>query len=137
MPCHPDQAVYAGPGWLGTFHRDGVFVTYGKPHHAATKDTLARWVKNTMSLSGVDTAVFLPSIAVGLYRLPQPKSPGCSCTLYYIQANGPQNLHSTSSTSARLSGMIPLVTRNLQIVYWLIGECMISVLLYCSRLLSW
>ena len=36
------------------------FVTHGKPYHAATKDTLARWVKNTMSLSGVDTAVFRP-----------------------------------------------------------------------------
>ena len=36
------------------------FVTHGKPYHAATKDTLARWVKNTMSLSGVDTAAFRP-----------------------------------------------------------------------------
>ena len=36
------------------------FVTHGKPYHAATKDTLARWVKNTMSLSGVDIAVFRP-----------------------------------------------------------------------------
>ena len=32
---------------------------HGKPHHAATKDTLARWAKD-MFLGGVDTAVFHP-----------------------------------------------------------------------------
>ena len=36
------------------------FVTYGKPHHAATKDTLARWIKDVLSQSGVDTTVFNP-----------------------------------------------------------------------------
>ena len=68
-----------------------------------------------MSLSGVDTAVFRP------HSCPSASSStakvSCDCTLYYIQANGPQNLRSTSFTSARLSGMISLMTRNLQIVY--------------------
>ena len=36
------------------------FVTHGKPHQAATKDTLARWIKDVMSTSGVDTTVFNP-----------------------------------------------------------------------------
>ena len=36
------------------------FITHGKPFHAASKDTLARWVKDTMVRSGVDTAVFKP-----------------------------------------------------------------------------
>ena len=36
------------------------FVTHGKPYHAATKDTLARWIKDVMSKSGVDTTVFNP-----------------------------------------------------------------------------
>ena len=37
-----------------------LFITYGKPHHAATKDTVARWVKSAMKLAGIDTKVFGP-----------------------------------------------------------------------------
>ena len=33
-------------------------VTHQKPHHAASKDTIARWVKAVLHLSGVDTTVF-------------------------------------------------------------------------------
>ena len=36
------------------------FVTYGKPHHAATKDTFARLIKDVLSQSGVDTTLFNP-----------------------------------------------------------------------------
>ena len=36
------------------------FITHGKPHHEASKDTLARWIKETMSLSGIDTSTFKP-----------------------------------------------------------------------------
>ena len=35
-----------------------LFITYGRPYHPATKDTLARWVKCAMSLAGIDTKVF-------------------------------------------------------------------------------
>ena len=35
-----------------------LFITHGKPHHGASKDTLARWIKDTLLLSGVDTNVF-------------------------------------------------------------------------------
>ena len=36
------------------------FITHGKPHHPASKDTLARWVKEVMQNSGIDTTVFKP-----------------------------------------------------------------------------
>ena len=34
------------------------FITQRRPYHAASKDTLARWVKDVLKLSGVDTSVF-------------------------------------------------------------------------------
>ena len=34
------------------------FITYGKPHHPASKDSLARWVKELMGNSGIDTEIF-------------------------------------------------------------------------------
>ena len=52
---HPYQTVSADSGCFGAFH----IVPHGKPH-AATKDTMARWVKGNMFLSGVDTNVFHP-----------------------------------------------------------------------------
>ena len=36
------------------------FITYGKPHHPASKDSLARWVKEVMRNSGIDTEIFKP-----------------------------------------------------------------------------
>ena len=38
----------------------GFFITFGKPHHPASKDTLARWVKKVMGNSGIDTKIFKP-----------------------------------------------------------------------------
>ena len=35
-------------------------ITYGKPHHPASKDLLARWVKEVMGNSGIDTEIFKP-----------------------------------------------------------------------------
>ena len=40
-----------------------VFITQGKPHHPASKDSLARWVKEVMGNSGIDTENFKPHIA--------------------------------------------------------------------------
>ncbi|XP_057299263.1 uncharacterized protein LOC130629901 [Hydractinia symbiolongicarpus] len=37
-----------------------LFVTFGKPHHAASKDTLSRWIKSAMTSAGIDTSVFSP-----------------------------------------------------------------------------
>ena len=39
------------------------FITFGKPHHPASKDTLARWVKEVMENSGIDTEIFKPHSA--------------------------------------------------------------------------
>ena len=39
---------------------DEVIVTYGKPYHPVSKDTLARWIKDLLSLSGIDTSIFKP-----------------------------------------------------------------------------
>ena len=36
------------------------FITFGKPHHPASKDSLARWVKEVMGNSGVATEIFKP-----------------------------------------------------------------------------
>ena len=36
------------------------FITLGKPHHPASKDTLARWVKDVMGNSGIDTEILKP-----------------------------------------------------------------------------
>ena len=43
--------------------RNGVtqlFMTTVKPHHAATKQTLSKWIKNTLSLAGINMGVFTP-----------------------------------------------------------------------------
>ena len=39
---------------------DQLIITHGKPHRAASKDTMARWLKETMMLAGVDTSIFKP-----------------------------------------------------------------------------
>ena len=36
------------------------FITYGKPHHPASKDTLARWVKEAMREAGINTDIYKP-----------------------------------------------------------------------------
>ena len=38
------------------------FITFGKPHHPSSKDWLARWVKEVMGNSGIDTEIFKPHI---------------------------------------------------------------------------
>ena len=35
-----------------------LFLTYQKPHKAASKDTIARWIKPTLTLAGIDTHVY-------------------------------------------------------------------------------
>ena len=40
---------------LGVF-----FFTHGKPHHSASKDSLARWVKEAMKNSGIDISIYKP-----------------------------------------------------------------------------
>jgi len=39
---------------------NNLFITYGKPHHPASKDTVARWIKEMLSLSGIDVKTFGP-----------------------------------------------------------------------------
>ena len=36
------------------------FITFGKPHHPASKDSLARWVKEAMGNSSIDKEIFKP-----------------------------------------------------------------------------
>ena len=38
----------------------GFFITFGKTHYPASKDSLARWVKEVMGNSGIDTEIFKP-----------------------------------------------------------------------------
>jgi len=37
-----------------------LFITYGKPHRYASKDSLARWVKEAMKMAGIDIDTFKP-----------------------------------------------------------------------------
>ena len=37
-----------------------LFTSFAKPHKKVSKDTIARWIKHEMSLSGIDTSVFRP-----------------------------------------------------------------------------
>ena len=39
---------------------DELIITFGKPYHPASKDTIARWIKDLMRISGVDTEIFKP-----------------------------------------------------------------------------
>ena len=36
------------------------FLTHQRPHHPATEDTIARWVKTVLHLSGVDIDIYKP-----------------------------------------------------------------------------
>ena len=37
-----------------------LFISFAKPHKKVTKDTIARWIKHVMGISGIDTSVFKP-----------------------------------------------------------------------------
>ena len=37
-----------------------VFITCMKPHHAASRDTISRWVRCVMTKAGIDTNLFKP-----------------------------------------------------------------------------
>ena len=39
---------------------DKFFITHRKPHHPASKDTISRWIKETMKGEGIDVSVFKP-----------------------------------------------------------------------------
>ena len=39
---------------------DAFFLTHRRPHHPASKDTIARWVKNVLQLSGVNVDIYKP-----------------------------------------------------------------------------
>ena len=38
--------------------QDQLLLSYQKPHHPVTKDTLARWLRDILNKSGVDTELF-------------------------------------------------------------------------------
>ena len=39
---------------------DELIITFGKPYDSASKDTIARWIKDLMRISGVDIDIFKP-----------------------------------------------------------------------------
>ena len=39
---------------------DAFFLTHRRPHHPASKDTIARWMKNVLQLSGVNVDIYKP-----------------------------------------------------------------------------
>lgn len=36
------------------------FISYIKPHHRVSRDTISRWIRETMTNAGVDTSIFKP-----------------------------------------------------------------------------
>lgn len=43
----------------GDKHKDAkLFISFSKPHNAVSKDTIARWIKSMLCMSGVDTTKF-------------------------------------------------------------------------------
>ena len=44
---------------------DAFFLTHRRPHHPASKDTIARWVKNVLQLSGVNVDIY--KLPLGFY----------------------------------------------------------------------
>ena len=51
----------------------GLFVTLKKPHHPAKPDTIARWIKEMLALSGIDS---------GLYKAHSCRSASTSAALF-------------------------------------------------------
>ena len=39
-------------------HSDQLFISYQKPYKPVSKDTIARWLKNILDLSGIDTSLY-------------------------------------------------------------------------------
>lgn len=37
-----------------------LFISYVKPHHGVSKDTIARWIRTVMQKAGIDTTLFKP-----------------------------------------------------------------------------
>ena len=44
----------------GIRQSDNLFVTVNKPHKSASQSTIARWIKLTLKLAGIDTDIFTP-----------------------------------------------------------------------------
>nr|CAH7746933.1 unnamed protein product [Callosobruchus chinensis] len=70
LPFFPDKSSLCAASTLLTYleatkdirppSKEELFITYGKPHRVATKQTLSRWVKDTLLAAGIDTAIFKP-----------------------------------------------------------------------------
>ena len=45
--------------FLRALSQDQLFISYSPPHKPITKDSLSRWVKNSLSLAGIDTSIFM------------------------------------------------------------------------------
>ena len=53
----PVKCIYA---YLAKKSENEFVITFGKPHYPTSKDLLARWVKEVMGNSGIDTGIFKP-----------------------------------------------------------------------------
>ena len=37
---------------------DNLFISYARPHHAVTKNTISRWIKSTLETAGIDISIY-------------------------------------------------------------------------------
>ena len=54
------QYIQARKTHLSDLQFDELFITHRKPFHPASKDSIARWIKELLSLAGIDTDLFTP-----------------------------------------------------------------------------
>ena len=89
-----------------------LWLSWIKPHEPVGRQTISRWLKQTLKLGGIDTSQF--SGALGL--LPHPKlMPWASgSALSWIQQDGLQNTISSNSTAGIKIRMTSILLRQ----YW-------------------
>ena len=56
------QYIHARQTQLAELQFDKLFITHRKPFHPASKDSIARWIKELLTLAGINTDLFTPHI---------------------------------------------------------------------------
>ena len=54
------QYIHARQTQLADLQFDKLFITHQKPFHPASKDSIARWIKELLTLAGINTDLFIP-----------------------------------------------------------------------------
>ena len=94
---------------------DDFFLSHRKPHHPATMDTLARWVKSVLHLSGDNIDTHKPQLSLGFYLM--QKVLGYHWKISHRLVNGSPLIVSHPFMTGKLRGQILLLLSHLLRVY--------------------